>query len=215
MGFALFLRRAARYWGDHAAVLYRDRVLTYRQLDERSTRLANALLGLGLVKGDRVAIQSRNCAELVEIECALYKAGLVKAALNPRFTELEATDVVANCTPRVLIAGPGYTAYSASSPGFGSIETFVAIGKAPAGYVDYETLLARAASQPPETTPSPDDLAVLHFSSGSTGKIKAAMQTYGNRMASLRKMLLGMDRPARAGDRLALIGSSSACLGSM
>ncbi|MCZ3096406.1 AMP-binding protein, partial [Acinetobacter baumannii] len=71
MTFAYFLRRAARYWGDRPAVLYRDRALSYRQLDERSTRLANALLGLGLIKGDRVAVQSRNCTELVEIECAL------------------------------------------------------------------------------------------------------------------------------------------------
>ncbi len=55
-------------------------------------------------------------------------------------------------------------------------------------------------------TDTADDIAVLDFSSGSTGKIKAAMQTYGNRIASLRKILLGMDRPAQAGDRLALIG---------
>jgi acyl-CoA synthetase (AMP-forming)/AMP-acid ligase II len=79
--------------GRQPAVLYRDRVLTYRQLDERSTRLANALLALGLTRGDRVAIQARNCPEIVEIECALYKAGLVKAALNPRFTAEEASDV--------------------------------------------------------------------------------------------------------------------------
>jgi long-subunit acyl-CoA synthetase (AMP-forming) len=63
-----------------------------------------------------------------------------------------------------------------------------------------------AGPPPPSTTCRPDDLAVLHFSSGSTGKIKAAMQSYGNRLASMRKMILGMDRPARPGDRLALIG---------
>ncbi|KJK25910.1 AMP-dependent synthetase [Burkholderiaceae bacterium 16] len=206
MGFAFFLRRAARYWGDHAAVLYQDRVLTYRQLDERSNRLANALLGLGLVKGDRVAIQSRNRTELVEIECALYKAGLVKAALNPRFTASEASDVAENCTPRVMIAGPGYTGYSPATAGFGSVETFIAIGGPAAGYADYESLLAGASDAPVDAAPLSDDLAVLHFSSGSTGKIKAAMQSYGNRLAALRKMLLGMDKPARPGDRLALIG---------
>lgn len=206
MGFAYFLRRAARYWGDQPAILYQDQVVTYRQLDDRSTRLANALLALGLQRGDRVAVQSRNRAELVELECALYKAGLVKAALNPRFTAAEASDVVENCTPRMLIAGPGYTAYSGATPGFGSIETFIAIGDAPAGYLEYEALLARSGTTPPDITPAADDLAVLHFSSGSTGKIKAAMQSYGNRMAALRKMVAGMDRPARPGDRLALIG---------
>jgi acyl-CoA synthetase (AMP-forming)/AMP-acid ligase II len=206
LSFAYFLRRAARYWGDKVAVMHRDRELTYRQLDERSTRLANALLGLGLAKGDRVAVQARNCTELVEIECALYKAGLVKAALNPRFTVLEAADVVENCTPRVMIAGTGYTAYDRASPGFASVETFVSLGLPVPGYVGYEGLIAGASARSAEVVFTPDDLAVLHFSSGSTGKIKAAMQTYGNRLASLRKILLGMDSPAHPGDRLALIG---------
>ena len=209
MTFAYFLRRAARYWGDNPAVLYRDRVLTYRQLDERSTRLANALLALGLKPGDRVAIQSRNCPEVVEIECALYKAGLVKAALNPRFTAHEASDVVENCTPRVMIAGPGYTGYTRQTRGFAGVEHYFAIAGAEGGYGAYgayEALIERGANTAIDYVPQPDDLAVLHFSSGSTGKIKAAMQSYGNRLASMRKMILTMDRPARPGDRLALIG---------
>jgi len=206
LSFSYFLRRAARYWGDQAAILHRERRLTYRQLDERSTRLANALLGLGLAKGDRVAVQSRNCIELVEIECALYKAGLVKAALNPRFTAAEAADVVENCAPRVMIAGSGYTSYSFTSGGFSSVERFISIGTPSGGYADYEALIASASAQAPDIAITPDDLAVLHFSSGSTGKIKAAMQTYGNRLASFRKIVLGMDCPAHPGDRLALIG---------
>ncbi|UEP25808.1 class I adenylate-forming enzyme family protein [Burkholderia ambifaria] len=206
MSFTYFLRRAARYWGDQPAVLHRDRCITYRQLDERSSRLANALSGLGFAPGARIAVQARNCIELVEIECALYKAGLVKAALNPRFTAAEAADVVGNCAPVAFIGGRGYTDYTPDSPGFASVERFVSIGGAAAGYLDYETLLAKGGDTPPDYQPTPDDLAVLHFSSGSTGRIKAAMQSYGNRVASLRKIVLGMDRVAQPGDRLALIG---------
>ncbi|AOK32375.1 MULTISPECIES: acyl-CoA synthetase [Burkholderia] len=206
MSFPYFLRRAARYWGDLPAVVHRDRTLSYRQLDERSTRLANALLGLGFKKGDAIVVQARNCTELVEIECALYKAGLVKAALNPRFTMAEASDVIASCTPVALIAGPGYTRYAPDTSGCASVERFIAIGEPTIGYLDYETLIEQASAQVPNVVCGPDDLAVLHFSSGSTGKIKAAMQSHGNRLASLRKLLLGMDRPARPGDRVALIG---------
>ncbi|MBB3260108.1 acyl-CoA synthetase (AMP-forming)/AMP-acid ligase II [Paraburkholderia bannensis] len=205
MSFPYFLRRAATYWGDVPAVIHRDRTLTYRQLEARSNQLAHALLALGLQRGDRIAVQARNCTELVEIECALYKTGLVKAALNPRFTAAEASDVAENCTPRVLIAGHGYTGYTRTTPGFASVEAFIAIGGGE-GYLDYEALLAQAASHATEIVSHADDLAVLHFSSGSTGKIKAAMQSYGNRMASLRKLLMGMDKQPRPGDRLALVG---------
>jgi len=203
---SLHIRRGARYWGDRPAIIYRDRSVTFRALDERSSRLANALIGLGLRKGDRVAIQSRNCAELVEVECALYKAGLVKAALNPRFTLVEATDVVGNCAPAAMIAGDGFLDYSRETPGFASIRHFISLAGARPGYLDYETLIAQGSPVAPQVDISADDLAVLHFSSGSTGKIKAAMQTFGNRQASLRKFVMGGDTSVMPGDRLALLG---------
>jgi acyl-CoA synthetase (AMP-forming)/AMP-acid ligase II len=200
------IRRGARYWPNRPAILHRDRTVTFRELDERSSRLGNALLGLGLGKGDRVSIQSRNCAELIEIECALYKAGLTKAALNPRFTPAEASDVVGNCTPLVMIAGEGFQNYSRETPGFDSVRHFVSLAGAPPGYIAYEDLLAQGSPTAPTVDISPDDVAVLHFSSGSTGKIKAAMQTYGNRKACLRKFLMGVEHATVPGDRLALLG---------
>ncbi|TKD48689.1 long-chain fatty acid--CoA ligase, partial [Streptococcus mitis] len=80
------------------------------------------------------------------------------------------------------------------------------IGPAAEAYSGYEALLARASAAMPNVQVSSDDLAVLHFSSGSTGKIKAAMHSVGNRLASLRKLLVGMDTLPRPGDRLALVG---------
>ncbi|MFJ4292227.1 AMP-binding protein [Cupriavidus sp. NPDC089707] len=205
MSFPAFLHRAAKFWADRPAVRCGDRTLSYQDLNNRSTRLANGLRALGLSRGDRVAIQARNCVELVEIECALYKAGLVKAAMNARFTAGEVSELVESCTPRVLIAGSGFTHYHAGTPGFGSIEAFVAIGGAVQGYADYETMVASASTRPLDMRPAPDDLAVLHFSSGSTGKVKAAMQSYGNRLAAFRKVLL-TDGDVRPGDRIALLG---------
>ena len=60
------------------------RSLTYRQWNERSSRLANALLGLGLGKGDRMAILAYNCVEWLEIYVAIAKAGLVAVPVNFR-----------------------------------------------------------------------------------------------------------------------------------
>jgi len=201
-----FISRSARYWPDHAAVIFHDRILTFRALEERSNRLANALLGLGLAKGDRVAVQSWNRPELIELECALYKAGLVKVALNARLSSAEALETIGNAQARVAIAGPTHieTIHSlrASLPG---VEHFIAIeGEAP-GFASYEALLERAATRSPDVEMSESDLAVLHFTSGSTGKLKAAMQTAGNRMASLRKVVMGRMR-AQPGDVLVLAG---------
>lgn len=206
MDLNLHIRRGARYWGQRPAVIHNGRIVTYAALHERSCRLANALLALGLEKGDRVAIHARNCAQLVEIECALYQAGLTKAALNPRYTATEVSEVMADCTPAVLIAGEGFTGHSPSTPGFESVRAMISLAGERPGYLGYEALLARASPVAPVVDIDPDDIAVLHFSSGSTGRIKAAMQSFGNRRASLRKFLIGSDVRIGRGDRLALLG---------
>ena len=82
MNLGMYLARSARFWPERPAVLFRDGALSYRQLEQRSNRLAHALKALGLRRGDRVAVVSPNRPEIVELECALYKAGLVKVALN-------------------------------------------------------------------------------------------------------------------------------------
>ena len=66
-----------------------ERAMTFAQWNERSCRLANALLGLGLAKGDRVAILAYNCVEWCEIFAATAKAGLVALPINFRLVGKE------------------------------------------------------------------------------------------------------------------------------
>src|SRR5215210_5020693 len=73
------------------------RSMTFRQWNERSCRLANALLATGLVKGDRVAILAYNCVEWMEIYVALAKAGLVAVPINFRLTAAEIRSIVEDC----------------------------------------------------------------------------------------------------------------------
>ena len=162
MAFALFLQRAARYWGDRPAVMHRERVLSFRQLDERSTRLANALLGLGLRPATASRCSRATARNWSRSNARCTSPALVKAALNPRFTAAEASDVVENCTPRAFIGGDGYTGYARTTPGFAAVEAFVALGGPAAGYLGYEDLLARGGTSRPPCAAAAD-AAVLHF----------------------------------------------------
>jgi acyl-CoA synthetase (AMP-forming)/AMP-acid ligase II len=205
-----FITRSARYWPEQPAILFSDQTITYRQLDERSSRLANALIALGARKGDRIAVQSYNRPELVEFECALYKAGLVKVALNARLSPAETEETINNSQARIVLAGPSHAAeFAAMRDRLTEVALYVGFGQAagdhPTDFLDYETLLAAASPVSPDVEMAPEDLAVLHFTSGSTGKLKAAMQTVGNRFASLRKVIMGRMR-AGPGDVLALAG---------
>jgi acyl-coenzyme A synthetase/AMP-(fatty) acid ligase len=207
MNIGRFIARNARYYADHPAVIFEDQVTTFSQLDRRANRLANALLGLGLAKGDRVAFQMSNRPAIVEIEIALYKAGLVKMPLNARLAPAEVVDVVANGQPRVFLVGDSHTdSIQDIGDQLAGVEQFVSVGGAGVrGWPSYEGLLERASEAACEVEMDAADLAVLHYTSGSTGKLKAAMQTVGNRMSHLRKV--GMHRMRVApGDVLALSG---------
>ena len=104
MDISLYLPRAARYWADGTALEYQGRRMSFAELDRRSNRLAHALMGLGLRRGDRVAIQTLNRPEVVEVESALYKAGLVKVPVNARLSAREVELLIDDAGARAFIA---------------------------------------------------------------------------------------------------------------
>ena len=87
----------ARVLADKVGARDLERAMTFRQWNERSCRLANALLGLGLAKGDRVAVLAYNCVEWLEIYAATAKAGLVAVPINFRLVGAEIRYIVENC----------------------------------------------------------------------------------------------------------------------
>ena len=211
MNLGMYLARSASFWPDRPAVLFRDRALSYRDLELRSNRLAHALLALGLKRGDRVAVVSPNRPEIVELECVLYKIGLVKVALNSRLAQNELDDAFDNAQPIACLAGPEHRPMvEQATAKLDSVKHLIAFDPMPADasgpvWLGYEGLLRAAPETHIHVDMQPEELAVLHYTSGSTGKLKAAMQTVGNRMASLRKVIMGRMR-AEEGDVLALSG---------
>lgn len=196
MNFGIYVARSALHWPDKAAVLFNDQVLTYRQLEEESNRLAHALRALGLQRGDRVAIVSPNRPDIVVAECAFYKLGLVKVALNSRLSPQELEDALGNAEPAACLVGPAHRPMvQAMRERLAGLRHLIAwdctAADLAAGWLDGATLMAQAPSTHIHIDLAPDDLAVLHYTSGSTGKLKAAMQTMGNRMTSLRKVIMG------------------------
>lgn len=194
MNLGLYLARSARFWPDRPAIIFKERVISFLQLEKRSNRLARALLAMGLKRGDRVAIVSHNRPEIIELECALYKAGLVKVALNARLAINELADALVNAEPVACLAGPQHLSIiDTAAAEVQSLRYRIAIAalERPQEWLDYESLLKEASEEHIHVQMQPNELAVLHYTSGSTGKLKAARQTIGNRMAALTKVVMG------------------------
>ena len=170
-------RRSARVHADRPAVVSDDGELTYRQLDERTDRLAQSLAALGLGHGDRIAVLATTRPEYVETYVAAAKLGVTVVALNVRLHADELVHCVRLGRPRLLIASPGLRsgveAIEAADTTIERTLWWPERGGDPA--CDYERMLAAAPPAPPPAVSEPEDIHCVLFTSGTTGRPKGAM----------------------------------------
>jgi fatty-acyl-CoA synthase len=169
------------------------RSLGYAEWDLRASRLANALRGLGLAKGDRVALLAYNTLEWLEIYVALGRAGLVAVPINFRLMGPEVAYIVRHSEARACIVQEDLRAVVDGVRADLSIDAgrFVHFGAAaPAGWQGYEALIAAAPERAPEVDVRPEELFALMYTSGTTGRPKGAMRSHeGNALLGLATAL--------------------------
>ena len=169
------------------------RALTFSQWHERASRLANGLLALGLVKGDRVALLAYNCIEWMEMYAALARAGLVAVPINFRLTAPEIAYIASHCEARAFIVQQELLDRVESIRPELAIEphAYISIGApAPTGWQDYEALIAAAGTQEPAEAVRPADPCALMYTSGTTGRPKGAIRSHeGNTLIALATAL--------------------------
>jgi long-chain acyl-CoA synthetase len=153
------------------ALISSDERLTFAELDQWSERLARALSGRGIGKGDRVAIAMRNCSAWVVTYMAILKAGGVATLLNGWWQPQELEHALQLTSP-VLVIADGPRAAKVEAAGAAAI---VALDiDQPIGAA-LEPLLGREGELPDI---APEDDATILFTSGSTGEAKGALSTH-------------------------------------
>jgi len=159
---------------------------TYSALHERSTRLANGLVGLGLEPGDRVAAWMEDVPEYIELYLACAKAGLVMCPVNARFTAAEAAYILGDSGARALVWTSGLEERVAVLPDLtnGIVLVSPAVSEIEATR-SFEDVVA-SGSLLELLPPSEDSLYILGFTSGTTGKPKGAMLTHRSVLAIAR-----------------------------
>lgn len=203
------VHRAARWYGDAIAVVDGERCTSFRDVDQRSNRLANALLGLSDTPGARVALLMRNRQEFVEADFAVAKAGKVRVPINPRLVAREREYVLANSGAETLIFDAELADFVlAVHEHLPSLQYLVAVGDKVEGAHAYEELLAKADARPAGVTCSADDDNFILYTSGTTGRPKGATSTNRGRLAATMHML-AEEIDARPGDAMAHIGAMS------
>lgn len=172
------IEHARSCFGTRIAVNDGERSLTYTELAERCRRLAAGLAELDVRRGDRVALLSANGHRYLEAFFGLPAAGIVLVPLNTRLAPAELAHIVQHSGSRVLITD--------RDPG----------GLAPlVGHVirisdEYELVIEGASAGQPAIEVSPDDIAALFYTGGTTGLPKGVMLTHGNLVANAFNKIL-------------------------
>ncbi|GJD53472.1 Long-chain-fatty-acid--CoA ligase [Methylobacterium crusticola] len=218
----------ARLQPDRIGARDLERAMTFRQWNDRARRLAHALLGLGLSKGDRVAVLAYNCVEWVEIYAAAAKAGLVVVPVNFRLVGPEVRFILEDAEVAALIVqdalGGVVEEIGADLPVPPGRVVWFGAAPCPAGRRAYEDLIGRARDSEPDAAVAPADPWMLMYTSGTTGRPKGVIRSHrGAAMLSLvTEIELGIHRedaallvmPMCHANSLYFFGAFSYCGGS-
>jgi long-chain acyl-CoA synthetase len=171
---------------DVDAIIDGDRRVTHAQLLERCVAVASGLAAQGLRKGDRLALLLQNRVEFLEVFYAAARSGVILVPLNYRLSGRELRQILADSSPKAIIAGREYGQVLRSIlPSVPSIDKVIWVGDRPGEGLAYDELL----NSPPGTSTSPpsgQDLIALLFTGGTTGRPKGVMLTHDGLTVSVK-----------------------------
>lgn len=182
-GFGQLLDAPARARPQHPALISGGARLTYGALAEQVNRLAAALERDGIRPGDAVAIISRNCAEYIIIELALFRLGAVSVKINWRFLPEEIEYLIALNNVRWAFVRYEGAARPKPRPGGAAVRviTLNRVDGAPSAFEEYLAAAPPAAAFTPRPIDAGAPLVRIH-TSGTTGRPKCVVHTHGDFM---------------------------------
>ena len=188
MNIGSLFSRHARYRPNHLAFVFKNQRLTWFEMNQSINRLANALLEMGIQKGDKIATLLPNCMELLEIYWAVAKIGAVVVPLSTMLLEKAMQGLLQDSDSVLLVTNSGFAEkvnnIKSELPAIAGDRFVLTDASGVSGYQDYHALKAAAGDQEPEGIEiHPDDPFNIMYSSGTTGLPKGIIHTHRIRAA--------------------------------
>ena len=201
------LAAQARLQPDKVGARDSRRALSFRNWHERANRLANGLHGLGLQRGDHVALLAYNCLEWMELYVALARAGLVAVPINFRLLGSEIRYIAQHCEARAFVVQGDLLERVETIRDQLDIppQRFIHFGATgtPAGWSSYESLIEQASARAPGVVVQPGDTWALMYTSGTTGKPKGAIRSHAG--SALIALITALDMGFTRNDTALLV----------
>jgi len=170
------IRRGARYFSERTAVLFEDKSLTFAEVDELSNRFAHVLASNGIRRGGRLAILANNSLYSMPVDFACVKASAARTPLNARLSMDEHEHMLRETGARLVIYDAELAERAEALGGRVAGVKLLGLGSDRCG-ADLLIEASSASSDDPRTPADPDDVLLTVFTSGTTGRLKAAEHT--------------------------------------
>jgi len=193
----------ARRKPDDVGWSFEGQTWRWREINERVNRCAQALLGLGLVPGDRVALISENSHQVAELYFAIPRAGLIIVPINPLSVRREIDYVLRDVGARaLLISTPFVNRLEPIAELLQVVDFVIGIEADAALPQTIEQLMATVSSEPPSVKTSEDAVRAIKYTSGTTGAPKGCLSTHKQFLINILNYFIQM--PFSSSDRVLL-----------
>ncbi len=181
-------RRSAARYPHQTAVIFRDKELTFHELDKAACRFSHLMLGYGVAKGDRVAVLAYNSHFYPITLLGLAKIGAVQVPVNYMLNGEEIAYVVSHSGAKIFLVEDGLlTLVNEKRSLFPLVEKWGVIllhdDNVPAGFFDLEKDMKAMPDHEPEIDVDAEDIAQIPYTSGTESKPKGAMLSHRSLMS--------------------------------
>jgi acyl-CoA synthetase (AMP-forming)/AMP-acid ligase II len=184
------VRQNAMKFPNKTAVICGDTRLTYLELNNQANRLANALLNLGVKKGDRVAVLADTCPEYVIIYFACAKTDTVIVPINATLGSSGVSSIIASSGASTIIFGEEYAdTVNSIRPEMSTLKRNIVIGEMTDVH-SFEKAIKGHSADEPDVIVDEDDIAWLCYTSGTTGVPKGVMLSHKNIISNVKDTIL-------------------------
>jgi len=189
MGIASLFKQTALKLPDKVAIEFEDKRVTFKEIDLRANKVANAFQGMGIVKGDRVAQFMPNSLELVYSLVGNFKNGTVVVPMNINFKEQEILHILSDSGAKAIITDAERLPIVKNvRPKLPDLKFIILIDSNDKDCFNFYDITKDASEKEPNGVINDEDYSIIFYTSGTTGKPKGAALTQANITSNLKAL---------------------------